>query len=152
MLGNYDYLDQIVYFVRFKVQSGVILPIYTDKENWPTICGSEQEIAKKCITICTPYMKLVAKYSPYFTALNGPIRGCHLPVPGLYCTLHSTQYTLYTGPAPILQNSTHPHLLTRPPASPDTGRDGCEDARLRRMEAAGPGTNLLAAELAPVSL
>ena len=68
------------------------------------------------------------------------------------CTvLYRPELTLYSGLAPILQNSTHPHLVTRPPASPDTGRDGCEDARLGRMEAAGPGTSWLQNWLRPQS-
>ena len=59
----------------------------------------------------------------------------------------------YSGRAPILWSSAHPRPLTRPRASLDTGRDGCEDARLR-MEAAGPAArhNPGCTTLVPVSL
>ncbi len=67
------------------------------------------------------------------------------PFPGR-TVQYSPQLTLCSGQHP--SSTTRPILTSSPPglqstASPDTGRDGGEDARLRRMEAAGPGTSWL---------
>ena len=116
MLGNYDYLSQIVCFVRrASTDSGVILPIYTDKENWPTICGSEQEIAiKKYYNLQTIYMKLKISCEIFANSFStSMVPSEAVTSAGLYFTVQPTVH-LYSGPAPILQNSTHPHLLTRP--------------------------------------
>ena len=54
--------------------------------------------------------------------------------PVLYSTAHSTSVQWPSTHPPKLDPSSPPH--------PASGWDGCEDARPRRLEAAGPGTDL----------
>ena len=88
------------------------MPIYTNKENWPTICGSEQEIAiKKYYNLQTIHE---VKISCEIFAIFHCSKWSHLRLSPLRprALLYITQYTVHSVHWP----STHPPKLD--PSSP----------------------------------